>query len=194
MKTNGKKVVILNAPPMAGKDTLANHLAFKHGCKHVMFKSRLIEMVKVVYGLNNSEFRQLTSRRFKEVGHEKFNGMSAREAMIDMSENIIKPNFGNNYFGQSLLSDLSNGVNIVSDGGFISEVESIVDAVGADNVLVLKIIRDGFNFDGDSRSYLDGDYLGGKGVLVKSIKNVDVDPFLKESTEYIKWWVSSLAK
>ena len=54
------------------------------------------------------------------------------------------------------------GINFVSDGGFASEVIPLVEEVGAENILVLRIHRPDCSFEGDSRDFCDGFSVGHK--------------------------------
>jgi hypothetical protein len=81
-----------------------------------------------------------------------------RQWLIHCSENIIKPLKGPQFFGRELantLDDLEHGSNvvIVSDGGFEQELEALR---WLDLLLIVRIHRPGYDFSGDSRTYLNG--------------------------------------
>lgn len=80
---------------------------------------------------------------------------SPREAMIFVSELIQKPNFGDDVFGIAAAESMEEGFNYVSDSGFKEEAQVQIDTFGAENVLLVKIEREGATFEGDSRSYID---------------------------------------
>ena len=152
MKDN-YKVVLFNAPPEAGKDVAAKHCAKVFGMEHKEFKGKLYDIVQCLYTLTDDQLETLKLRENKEVPTELLGGLSLRQALIHISENIIKPNFSKSYFGDSLAKSI-NSDTAVSDSGFIDELMRVVDKVGEDNVLVVRIHRDGYTFDGDSRSYI----------------------------------------
>lgn len=81
--------------------------------------------------------------------------MSIREAMIYVSEIICKPRFGNNYFGVARAKSILEG-EIIVDGstGFQEELPPLIERVGKDNILLLRIHREGCTFEGDSRSLI----------------------------------------
>lgn len=81
--------------------------------------------------------------------------MSKRQALIHTSENIIKPNFGEDAFGKMFVNNLpEEGVVFVSDGGFKEEILPIIDHIGKENLLIIRINREGYDFSNDSRNYL----------------------------------------
>lgn len=151
------KVIILNGPAGCGKDTLAMALVemgFAKGTtsfKNPMFNIALAALGPDAY----HEFLDGYDDRARKEKPEGFlNGLSRRQFMIAISEQFIKPVFGDDYFGKYLAENLPDGdeVFVVSDGGFASEVAPIV-AAGHD-VRIVRLYRDGYTFDGDSRGYL----------------------------------------
>lgn len=151
------KVIILNGPAGCGKDTLARALVeigFAKGTtsfKNPMFNIALAALGPDAY----HEFLDGYDDRARKEKPEGFlNGLSRRQFMIAISEQFIKPVLGSDYFGKYLAENLPDGdeVFIVSDGGFASEVAPIV-AAGHD-VRIVRLHREGYTFDGDSRGYL----------------------------------------
>ena len=82
--------------------------------------------------------------------------------MIWVSEEVIKPLFGYNYFGKYLAEEIgvsdSCGV-VISDSGFAQELMPILDrdyyTFNDIEVHVVQLTKDGCTFEGDSRTYLD---------------------------------------
>lgn len=87
------------------------------------------------------------------VGFTK--NLSIREAMIYVSEILMKPRFGFSYFGLARANSIQDG-EIIVDGscGFPLELPPLIDKLGQENILLLRIHREGYNFDGDSRNYI----------------------------------------
>ena len=166
MKMN-KRVIVLNAPPSAGKDEIANELCDGVLVHHKEFKKTLFDIAKAVAQISDDEWDRLYHRDFKEIPTDRLFGRSPRDHMIHTSEELVKPVYGKDYFGNALAISLQDGVNIVSDGGFMEELRPVIDSVGADNVLVLRFHRDGCTFDGDSR-----DWLTNTGCVEIDIHNV----------------------
>lgn len=150
-----KSVVILNGPPFSGKDAGAEHLErLLPNAKKREFKSQLIRLTKVIHGISDEQWDELYTREKKELPSDLLDGMSPRQALIKVSEQVIKPNYGKDYFGKFAAKTLEEGVNVFSDGGFVEEIVPVKDSVGEENTLVVRICREGCSFSGDSRSYL----------------------------------------
>lgn len=161
------KVIILNGPAGCGKDTLAMALVemgFAKGASS--FKNPMFNIAMAALGPDAyREFLDGYDDRARKEKPEGFlNGLSRRQFMIAISEQFIKPVFGDDYFGKYLAGNLPDGneVFVVSDGGFASEVTPII-AAGHD-VRIVRLHRDGYTFEGDSRGYLYG---------VDSVKDYD---------------------
>lgn len=185
-----KKVVILNGPALSGKDVGAKEMCAvlggdRYPCYHQQFKSKLIQLTKAIFSVKSSEWNKLYTRENKEKPTDILGGMSPREALIYISEDVIKPKFGKSYFGVAAARGLREGVNIFSDGGFIEEVRPLISAVGVSNILIIRIFRDGYSFEGDSRSYFPLDF----GPLVVDVHNngTEKEYFDKLEYEITRW-------
>lgn len=156
--TGPKRILILNGPPGCGKDTIADSLG-EEGYTKVAFKDSLYEFTAKKYALPLSCVKQVCNDRDKkEIPHKWFNGRSPREALIHVSEDIIKPNLGDDFFGRSAAASVilnNKSKNFVfSDGGFLSEIKPLTK-VGV--VTIIRLRREGFDFNNDSRSYFNDD-------------------------------------
>jgi len=153
------KVIILNAPAGSGKDTIANYLLDSDLAESsASFKTPIFNMAQAILGVDKYEqFISLYEcRQTKEQAVGILHGLSPREFFIDISERMIKPVFGNDYFGKYMADSLPAGdeVVVVADGGFDSEILPLIDA--GHEVHICRLYRDGFTFDGDSRNYIRG--------------------------------------
>jgi hypothetical protein len=174
-------VVILNAPPGAGKDTVARALCEAAGADHLEFKSHLRKCTALLFGvdldwflraaddrdLKDVETPLLTLLRYNYLPLSEAMGrdypplvetlqLSPREALIYTSEVVIKPSFGADYFGRMAANsiDLPWG-SVFSDGGFIEEVSPVLDKIGHGNLFIIKFTgQGGTSFEGDSRNWL----------------------------------------
>lgn len=174
-----KKVMIFNAPPFAGKDYAVEFLKQEYDCNHVMFKRKLYQLLKVIYNLSDEQLESAMMRHNKEYKSILFNGISPRDALIKISEEVIKPNFGKDYFTKELVYDLDeNKPNVASDGGFPEEIISLAENIGGENIFILRIQRDGCSFVGDSRTYISNEIIGQYRIRYVDIKN-DEDYLLK---------------
>ena len=158
------KVIILNGPPGVGKDTIANELDRQHGAFHIRVKDELYSDAYQIFQkhgrLSFEEFLGLMNDRDKkEKPSAELSGFSPRQALILTSEEVYKRIYGNDYYGElaaniakKYISITSEQANVVfSDGGFIEEVKAIAKK---SPTLLVRLHRDGFLFDGDSRSYV----------------------------------------
>lgn len=83
---------------------------------------------------------------------------SSREALIHVSEEVIKPEYGEDYYGQKVVYKIQNSPEryvFLSDGGFKSEVTPLLDK--GYNVHIVKLERSEATFEGDSRALLNED-------------------------------------
>lgn len=152
------KIIILNAPPGAGKDTIGK-LVEQHSTKHVRmlsFKQPMFEIALAILGAKRyGDFiTAYNDREQKEKQHDFLMGMTCRQFMIWISESVIKPTFGNDYFGKRFdeIAKESDYPVICTDGGFPDEVIALVEA--GHEVMLCRLHRRGFGFQGDSRDFI----------------------------------------
>lgn len=170
------KTVIFNAPPNSGKDFLGEKLAeFLEGLV-LRFKDTLYEDTAKYLSLNREVFIKLaTDRRTKDApmgfGSSISPTITPRQALIHVSENIIKVDKGKAYFGETLAKRLRQGWNIITDGGFEEEFPPIAEA--SDRVYVIQLSADKCSFEGDSRDYFTYEFL-------KSFDNVELIKYFNQ--------------
>tara|TARA_R110002096_G_scaffold271310_1_gene465071 strand:+ start:1882 stop:2493 length:612 start_codon:yes stop_codon:yes gene_type:complete len=162
--------LILNGPPGSGKDTLADILAGMGYHKHMMKETLYIDTANF-FNVDVEELTvHATDRDLKEdpwhklllpskstYGVVSVRMLSPREALIHVSEKIIKPNEGLDYFGRAAAKrciERKSDLAVFSDGGFAAEIPPIQAIY--DKTLILRLRREGFDYAGDSRSYLEG--------------------------------------
>ena len=83
---------------------------------------------------------------------------SSREALIFVSEAVVKPVKSKDYYGKKLvekIEDSSERFYFVSDSGYFEEASSVADK--GYRVIIAQLIRSGATFEGDSRSLLNKD-------------------------------------
>lgn len=169
------KVIILNAPPRSGKDTIAKLFEENHNFPIVSFKRPMFNIASCILGETAYQvFIEVYDTDLKDSKKFDFlGGMTCREFMIWISEEIVKPKFGNKHFGwlmSEALEEMSEDCNtfICSDGGFPDEVEALIDF--GHEVHLVRMHRDGFNFDNDSR-----DYIHLSGTYAERAKQYDIN-------------------
>ena len=156
------KIVLLNGPPRCGKDTAAGFLCDRlRGIEHKC-ADPLRNAVPAMFGMALTDWRHAYLHA-KETPHPALQNLSPRQAMIWLSEQVMKPTFGEDIFGRIATTALrarlavydgANPLVLISDSGFESEIVPMAEAFGAENMLLLRIQRPGHTFAGDSRSFI----------------------------------------
>lgn len=161
--------IILNGPPGSGKDTIAQGYkdylwsANNEGTVDVHihpFKFRLYKdaFSCVSAHMDWHQFMILcTHRVLKNEPSDVFFGLSPRQFLIHVSEKLKKPIHGQDYFGKAIVEDApKDGLILVPDGGFISELKTLL-SVG-EPYTVVQVHREGTSFDQDSRDWIASAY------------------------------------
>jgi len=164
--------IILNGPPGVGKDTLANLLVRSFAIPTMAFKEVLYRETARYFSVElNTFIRMASGRKSKEVvspmlrlqlpwrkKHEvKYRYLTPRQALIFVSELVIKPREGVRYFGDAAVAlcvERDYKWVVFSDGGFPEETESISEAF--QQTFLFHLHRDPCTFEGDSRDYVRG--------------------------------------
>jgi hypothetical protein len=157
------KIILFNGPPRCGKDTAALH-CFRNLPKHNFgIFDRMSMPIKRAFaatvGLNISGTGDVEHWEARKEEVIPGFGVSYRQWQIDFSEKFMKPLYGNDIFGKLFISRQKRqhreAVVFVPDCGFNTEYEALATEYGEENVLVVKIFRDGTSFSGDSRNYIE---------------------------------------
>jgi hypothetical protein len=150
-------IILFNGPPGTGKDAAADFFKEK-GFKHLSFKYQLFRETISFFAVDEKWFMDgYKDRLIKEQPEELLEGMSRREAMIYVSEEITKPAFGEDIFGKQVADEIDITRDYcISDGGFIDELIPVINKVGSENFVLVQLTREGHDYSSDSRRYLDG--------------------------------------
>ena len=153
-------IILFNGPPRSGKDCAADFFKEK-GFKHLSFKYQLYKETIKYFDCDPRWFMdRYDNRAEKEVPSAWLGHMSVREAMIYVSEKIIKPKKGLDYFGTQVANEIDlNKDYCISDGGFIDELVPVINTVGSDNFVLVQLTREGEDYSSDSRRYFDGNVI-----------------------------------
>jgi hypothetical protein len=161
------KVLILNGPPGCGKDTIAKLLCEMAPVLQGEFKELLYEetaklLSSIVWSVDTGA-NLVTAQEVREQNEDRetkeeplLGGLSVRRWLQITSEMVVKKDRGQDYFGVAS-ADLWHSKctdHVISDGGFIEEVNAVVNRFGAQNVDVIRLHRDGFEFGTDTRGHL----------------------------------------
>ena len=115
-------------------------------------------------------------------------GLSWRKVYIALSEDYIKPRHGHEWFGSRFMEAAhATGAEmlLVPAGGFRREAERVVRELGADDVRLVRLHREGCTFAGDSRSYID---LSDLGVVCTDVVNADLATLREDLAGVLRAW------
>lgn len=198
------KIIILNGPPWAGKDCLVD--SFLENLPYTTYDNLWIErgsfaqplkqILQIQYNLSDEEVSEYNSNHvLKMTPEERFGGKHWRQLCIDLSDEM-KERFGEEYFGNHLadrielmgakrlgFEDAIPNV-LITDGGFEEETVPLIRRFGVDNVVAVKLVREGHSYKGDSRKYLDYDKLKIKHYLLEN--NTSLEEYLEEGTKRLE--------
>lgn len=200
------KVILINGPARSGKDTLAKALYDNQFDKYGRRRNRPLYDVYKFAGVMqilwrnifdpivpDEEFYAWVDGNKKNEKHP-FLGYSYRECMIDFSENYIKPRFGLDFFGKLTAEQIyrdslmdENMVAVISDSGFKEEAVAIIEKFGAENILLVKLYREGYNFSGDSRGYINLDEFD---VETVELENITMAQFERDGIKLVQDFVT----
>lgn len=145
-----RDIVYLNGPPRSGKDEVAKLMTMRYGFYHMKFADTIKNITCAALSINRKELEDWKDQ------HQSVIGMTIREFLIWLSEEIMKPKFGADIMGR-FTAEAVHGVAseriIFSDNGFFDEFRPIALANYAGTNLVLELHRPQHDFREDSRSY-----------------------------------------
>ena len=163
------KIIFINGPPRSGKDYAGSVLANRKDLGLTNTNAKLSDILKVrthalylLFDNNNQPLWHGAFESFKDHHLKEFHGLTPRQAYIAVSESWMKPTHGAGFLGELLVEKLRKHeqtidrrwTHIITDSGFVEEAESLVEAYGKDNCSLVRIYREGYDFNSDSRSYI----------------------------------------
>ena len=158
-----KPIFILNAPPQTGKDTIAANILMRTDAGTCSMKDPMFNVFCATTGIDFNDFMELyETPGWKDTPQGLTNGKTPRELMIHISENFVKPFFGDDYYGKALAKyildteDLLDGQRswVIPDGGFQGEFDAF-KRIHGDRVVLIRMEREGHrDFTGDSRNWI----------------------------------------
>ena len=173
-------IVIFNGPPASGKDEAASLFKEEFGFGNLSFKYQLFKETIEHFKVDKEWFMEgYNDRSQKEKKEFALGDRSRREAMIHVSEDIIKPRNGKSFFGWKVSKEIEEGKHYaIADGGFIEELEPIIEKVGNENIIIVQLTREGHDYSTDSRRYFNGNLI--KEIAIGFETKIDKAYVLKE--------------
>lgn len=154
-------LIFINGKPRSGKDTAGEFVVDIFGGTRVKMTEPIDAAFQSLFDLEDWQFSMLreelkeTPLPIGDIDH----GVSLREFYIKFSEEFLKPLLGQGIFGHlasfRIGELLAEGNVVITDCGFSSELEAIMNQVDstANNIWGLRIDRDGTEWD--SREEID---------------------------------------
>lgn len=153
------KIIFLNGPPRSGKDSAATALQVRFtGIAEMKFSDPVKTAVHAAFGLAHGAGG---FEKRKDEPCAEFFGQIPRQCYINHSEKYMKPLYGQDIFGKlfvrrtDFIQYSHKKVIVISDSGFASEAQPVIEKFGAENCMLVRIHRQGCNYSKDSRSYLE---------------------------------------
>jgi hypothetical protein len=171
--------VIFNGPPGSGKDEACHFLKTNYGYKHLQMKDELFIDTAEYYGVSLEWFMNgYDDRTLKEFPRDELGGISKRQALIHVSETVMKPKHGKDYYGRKTAEKMDQVSSYCfSDGGFIEEILPVINTIGQENICIVQLYRTGCSFSSDSRNYINGILQEDLGKREGQIKNQNSQPY-----------------
>lgn len=161
-----KTVILFNGPPRSGKDIGAQYLEANYGAVHFQLKYQLYIDTARIFSLPlETILFYCQDDELKDKPSSLFGWRSPRQALIYVSEDIVRPKMGSDHYGKVLGEKIRNSgsaLNCMSDGGFIDEVLAVMQraSISQERLMVIHLHRNGCSFENtdptkkDSRSYI----------------------------------------
>ena len=150
-------LILISGPPRSGKDTLAKWLSNTVDYKLMKFAEPIERALRGFFGLDYHEFAK-RREDLKDDPWPLLQGKSFRQCMQSFSEDWAKQ-YGQDIFGRlaayRVRRDKDEGFNkfVFSDCGFTAEIVPVLRHFLTEEVVLVRLFREGCSYDGDTRSY-----------------------------------------
>ena len=169
-------IIGFNGPPQCGKDTAARLMQeYLDGATDLPVKEESLSLPLrwIAYAMVGRTYTEESYEDFKRESFPQFK-RTGRELMIDVSVRFLK-----GVYGQTIMADLLlarnadfNGILLLRDTGFQSEVDRLSRAMNPKNVCIARVYRPDTTFDNDSRGWVFN-YLGSHNTMVSNDGDMD---------------------
>lgn len=155
-----QSLILLNGPKGVGKDTVGQFIAQAFGILNIRtmkFASPMKDALPILLALRK-KWQDLEG--VKDT--EKFYGRTFREWQILCSEDFLKRFAGNDIFARIFFRNMElfrEPVIVVTDCGFAVEGEYAINHHGEHDTLLVRLVRPGLDFGGDSRGYVSDPHV-----------------------------------
>lgn len=182
------KIILLNAPPQAGKDqaaiaitTALNNLIqagmrYPYQVTHHKVTDPLKRAAMALYGVPDSEAADIELNKDEPLPH--FDGKTMRQVINSLSHSYVKPHLDREFLIKRFIKKLNAAESlcqaatghellcICSDFGHPDDLQPLIESYGKENLLLMHIVRPEHNFAADTRQYITCE-----GVRTKTIIN-----------------------
>lgn len=141
-------LIALNGPPHSGKDVIGGILHQQLNFQVFKFAAPLRLAAADLLCVDPDKIEEL-----KDAGDGQ-----VRQLMIAISEQAMKPIFGEGIFGHLLAQRIKAARSprrvVVTDSGFEPELATLRESLPSYRIHLIRVYRPGTDFHGDSRAYL----------------------------------------
>lgn len=169
-----KTIIMFSGPAGSGKTTCCEYLEQNYGAKHTTFKDGMYPFAYTYaagWGYSGDYEDFLLKCKHPELKDKPLNiAWTPRSLMCHVSEKVVKPTFGKDFFGKMTANALASSTHSlhVLDVGFIEEYNAVYERLKDEaNFFVIDVHRQGYLFK-DDRQYI-GELLDNQvdvGILI----------------------------
>jgi len=159
------KLILLNGPAGSGKDTIAKMIGDKYNVIQEKLAFPIKRAIAAAFAMDKNQYEYFFETDAKNIEQDFFFGHTPREVLIGFSEIFMKPRVAHHAFAELFIRRTDNWLCantnnpheitfVLSDCGFNVEADYLIQQLGAANVAIVHLVREGKTFTGDSRNYV----------------------------------------
>lgn len=126
----------------------------------IFSRACILPIRKVAFSILGREYSVEEYDQIKDVEQDAFGGETLRQFMLRLMEDYIKPRYGKPFAVKSMMNEfkdhhfrMNEYLLLVTDIGFMEEVEFLEALVGYDSFCLVRVHRNNTSYAGDSRSW-----------------------------------------